>query len=340
MATIDNFTLNSGYSSYFGSNYGFISAGNTPQIGNINGSTAQYTTASTWYSQASINRFFTFNTTLYLDLSGFTSNGGWQDIRVDNNVFNRTSASYNSSSDQWTWTGVTTPFGNGTTHSVVVTDDGQVGTAGLTIPLGITSGSVNMNNLRDFFGEPTWGSSLISMSDMFRGGNLVPDRTANLAIPTSGTIELADFYGSETYLDIEKHPQLNSIFVGFGGSAGTAIVPYNVSTDPNAQASIDVGYKALKSVCEYRWVINVTNQNGLSLNRIVYNGTTYTNPTTPFTTPWAGNPTMRLEVDHGVQTSNIAGTVYFEVRKVWNGTTYSLTSNSAFWEVVVENAGE
>jgi hypothetical protein len=340
LAILDNFTLYSQYVSYRGSNYGFRSTGNTPSMGNINSSSIQYTVNSNWYTSASVNMFYTYNTTLYLDLDGTTSNSGWQDIRVDGTIFNRTSASYSSSIDRWNWNNITVPFGNNVSHDIVITDDGQLQSSGVTIPFGQTSGAIDMNNLRNFYGEPSWGSSMISMSDLFRGGNLVPDRSANSAVPTSGAIAMNDFYGNETYLMIEKQPTLKSYFGGFGGS-GTAVLTWNIATDPNSQSDIDVGYKALKSLCEYRWIINVTNTSDDPLYpQIIYNGTNTNNPSMPHTTAWSADPTLTIEVDHGVQTGSIAGTAYFEVRKIWNGTTYSETSSSAFWSVIIETAGE
>lgn len=228
---------------------------------------------------------------------------------------------------------------NGVSDTFTITTEAQV-VNGVAIPLGISSGAIDLNTLRNFFGEPTWGSSVIGMSDLYKGGNLVPSVSANASIPTSGTIDLADFYGAQTYLEIEKNPPLKSVNI-FSGGSGTAVLTWNMATDPNSQSDIDVGYKALKSVCEYRWVIDVTNQNGyLNIDRIIYNGQTVNNPSDPYTTAWSETPTLSMEVDYGVETGFIHGNVRFEVRKIWNGTTYTQTSNNAFWEVVVENAGE
>ena len=344
MATIDNFTLYSQYAAYRGSLYGFRATGNTPQIGNINGSTSQYAINTNWYGQASLYTFYTYNTTLYLDLSGFTSNTGWQDIRVDSNVFTRASASYNSASDRWTWSGVNVPFGNGTSHDIVVTDDGQVGSgSGINIPLGITSGGISMSTLRDFFGNPTYLSNTISMSDLYRGGNLVPDISLNSSVPTSGAISLSNLHSAYTNLSIDKEPSNKNYFAGFGG-AGTATIAWNMASGATAESDVDTGYKALKHGCEFRWVINQTSSSGNApyLSAVTWDGTTYTSGLSfPYTTPWSsGISGLLMDFPYGVTTGSISGTAYLEVRKVWNNTTYTLTSTSAYWSVVVETAGE
>lgn len=348
MAIIESFTVVAGTSGNYGASFaGFRSVVEPNPCGTANGSTSSYGVSSTWYSNVTLSRldyesYYGFSGIwLELQSSSAPSNSGWQDIRIGSNVYNRVDASYSTGSfhAQWGWNGQSNPFSSGSSYSIVVTDNGSTQAPVVTIPFGVSSGSVDMNNLRNFFGEPSWGSSMISASDLFKGGNLVPNVSGNSSVPTSGAIDLADFYNSETYLEIEKHPtgKFDDIF---SGGSGTSTLTWNVATSPTAQSDIDVGYKAIKSVCEYRWIIDVTSQSGLNLNRILYNGSTVTNPSDPYTTVWSGDPTLSIQVDYGVQTANIAGTARFEVRKVWNGTTYSLNSNTANWAVTVENALE
>jgi hypothetical protein len=351
MAIVDSFTLVAGLYNPYGTYIGFRSSTQQGSIGTINGANSNYTINPSWIgNQSSIQRLergtdpgFT-GIRLEVAANGTPPNSGWYDLRIGSSTYLRTDASSNSINSgygrDWKWSTSVNPMANGGTYSVVVTDDGSTAGDYTSIPIGIGSGAISMGTLRDFFGEPTWGSQMISMSDLYKGGNLVPNVTANAAVPTSGVIDMADFYNNQTTLLIDKQPGNKTKFVGFGQGSGTAVLTWNVATDPNAESDIDVGYKALKSVCEYRWVISVAGSTSLALNRVIYNGSTITAPSMPYTTVWSPDPTITLEVDYGVQTDDIAGHAYFEVRKIWNGTTYSITSDSAGWGVIVENAGQ
>jgi len=55
-----------------------------------------------------------------------------------------------------------------------------------------SSGTITFAQLQTEFG----GSNPISLSEYYRGGGLVPNITANNAVPTSGAIDLQDFYGA------------------------------------------------------------------------------------------------------------------------------------------------
>ena len=55
-----------------------------------------------------------------------------------------------------------------------------------------TSGTITIGDLRTEFGDT--GSS--SLSEFYRGGSLVPNTGTNVAVPTSGTISLSNFYGA------------------------------------------------------------------------------------------------------------------------------------------------
>ena len=55
-----------------------------------------------------------------------------------------------------------------------------------------TSGSLKLSEIQGEFG----GSNPISMSEYYRNGTYVPDITLNVNIPSVGTINISDFYGS------------------------------------------------------------------------------------------------------------------------------------------------
>ena len=69
------------------------------------------------------------------------------------------------------------------------TISGSVSSAATQIS--ITSGTISLGDLRTFFGD----SGSIALGDLYKGGSLVPNISQNSGVPTSGTIDLADFYG-------------------------------------------------------------------------------------------------------------------------------------------------
>lgn len=55
-----------------------------------------------------------------------------------------------------------------------------------------TSGPISLSMIRTEFGV----SGTVSMSQLYRGGGIVPNTPANAAVPTSGAIKLSNFYGA------------------------------------------------------------------------------------------------------------------------------------------------
>jgi hypothetical protein len=55
-----------------------------------------------------------------------------------------------------------------------------------------TSGTITLNDIRDEFGI----IDSVTLSDLYRGGGIVPNKLTNSDVPTSGTIKLSDFYGA------------------------------------------------------------------------------------------------------------------------------------------------
>ena len=56
----------------------------------------------------------------------------------------------------------------------------------------VSSGTISINSLVGEYG----GSSPHAMNEYYRGGSLVSDHSNNANVPTSGTIDLQDFYGA------------------------------------------------------------------------------------------------------------------------------------------------
>lgn len=58
-----------------------------------------------------------------------------------------------------------------------------------------SSGTITMAQIQTEFG----GSNPASLNEYYRGGSYVPDTSTNSGIPTSGTIDMADFYGGANF---------------------------------------------------------------------------------------------------------------------------------------------
>ena len=60
-----------------------------------------------------------------------------------------------------------------------------------TTAYSVTSGEISLNGLQVFFGD----SGSISMSELYKGGSIISNDSANASVPTSGQIALSDLYG-------------------------------------------------------------------------------------------------------------------------------------------------
>lgn len=137
----------------------------------------------------------------------------------------------------------TAPTQYGTSTTATVTIGGVSHTATITtptapvgtkIPIGVSSGAISLDDVRKLFGPSSapgvYGTA--SMSNYYRNGTYVPNITTgtpnNNNIPTSGTIDLADFYDSCTTLFFDDDPTnktLNLSTVGQGNSGNLAWYP-------------------------------------------------------------------------------------------------------------------
>lgn len=79
-----------------------------------------------------------------------------------------------------------------------------------------TSGPISLSMIRTEFGV----SGTVSMSQLYRGGGIVPNTPANAAVPTSGTIKVSNLYGAEKVsLSVTATDIYNSVFRGSGDPA-------------------------------------------------------------------------------------------------------------------------
>lgn len=88
--------------------------------------------------------------------------------------------------------------------------------SGTQINLGISSGTISLDNMLDLFmgqSQSFWGYTRPSdMASLYKGGSYVPNISANSAIPTSGVIAFSNFYNSATSFFITSLPPNKSVF--------------------------------------------------------------------------------------------------------------------------------
>lgn len=79
-----------------------------------------------------------------------------------------------------------------------------------------TSGPISLSMIRTEFGV----SGTVSMSQLYRGGGIVPNTSANAAVPTSGTIKVSNLYGAtKVSLSVTATDIYNQVFRGSGDPA-------------------------------------------------------------------------------------------------------------------------
>ena len=72
----------------------------------------------------------------------------------------------------------------------------------MTLP---SSGPLSIEDIANEFG----GTAPHSLSEYYRGGGLVPDSSLTQSIPTSGSINVSDFYGTTNYTTLEILGEVN-----------------------------------------------------------------------------------------------------------------------------------
>jgi hypothetical protein len=92
-----------------------------------------------------------------------------------------------------------------------------------------TSGTITLNDIRDEFDI----IDSVTLSDLYRGGGIVPNTATNSNVPTSGTIKLSDFYGASNatlrnYVVLRATSQSNAC-----NNSGTTLTIYQRSTSFN-----------------------------------------------------------------------------------------------------------
>jgi hypothetical protein len=166
--------------------------------------------------------------------------------------------------------------------------------AGTRIPLGITSGTISLDNIRKLFGPATYGPiyGTAAMNTYYRNGTYVPNITSgtpnNNNIPTSGVIDLADFYSCCTSLYYSSPPSNKVELVNTVSGAVTRTITFSTN-------DWTMGYGPdMKYLVEYRFINDIqiyTELSGGIATTAVLNGTSYNLETAsdPITSPWSSN---------------------------------------------------
>lgn len=113
-----------------------------------------------------------------------------------------------------------------------------------------SSGAISLANIQNEFG----GTNPISLSEYYRGGGLVANTPSNLAVPTSGTIQLDDFYGASAPTGSGPYTATVLLMAGSGsvfsdsengdtagGSGAGGLYITTLSITPGASYAITIG---------------------------------------------------------------------------------------------------
>ena len=246
---------------------------------------------------------------------------------------------YGTSSSSYNTTVTATVTINTVSNSATITTilDPSTGTK---IPIGISSGTISLDNVRKLFGPADYlgNYGTAAIGNYYGGGSYVPNITTgtpnNNNIPTSGTIALSNFYDSCTTIYFSSPPSNKSSVLNTSSSGQTGSIYYTTASDWT------MGYGAdMKYVVEYQVTHEVTyfeeNVNSLTSYTMLYNGTTYDLDAnqTSFSTGWGnGNITFSLSVPYNSEVF-ITGKVTLTARHKLN-TSYT-TSTIFYYNYVV-----
>ena len=208
----------------------------------------------------------------------------------------------------------------------------------------ITSGTINMDSMRDFFGPPeTFGTGVIPFSWYYRGGNYIPDITENNAVATSGTISLGSIRGTSVDVDFDTLKILSNVITVSSGSSptmaaawehdtpwapvsdvGDTITSTTVSGSANGSYVAGISPRngfAMKTggdaLAEY--YITVSNTIGVSTSPITATVTTVNNGNSSSSSAWGNWSVDNDFIVVSAAFSNITSTTWSGVTVVWYG---------------------
>ena len=102
-----------------------------------------------------------------------------------------------------------------------------------------SSGTLSINDIVGEFG----GSAPHALSEYYRGGDFVPDSAANSGVPTSGQINISDFYGAANLV------WTTDLTVGFLFGKANSIYGFNADNAIGSLSDNTVDFKG-GAICE------------------------------------------------------------------------------------------
>ena len=212
------------------------------------------------------------------------------------------------------------------------------------ISIGRSSGvAIDLDRVRRLVGPKNTSNQFgaAAMGNYFRGGTYCPDLTTgspnNSGIPTSGTIDMADFYDSCTYIQFTSITGSKQASTQATSSGGTATVSFIGNTDWT------LGYgPSMTSICDqrYRYDFVYNLDEGASQISLTLNGTDITSYlTSNYTTAWDegfGNVEFSLSIGN-LATYSLGGKLTIEARHPLD-TSQTITAVTYFDLVVYSGA--
>ena len=130
----------------------------------------------------------------------------------------------------------------------------------------ITSGAINMDAIRDFFGPPQSFASNVLASRYYRGGNYLPNITENYAVATSGSLNLGSIRGTsvdiafDTLKTLANSGTVSSPFTNSLSAAWKHVTPWANVDDVGTSTSSAVSGFAIGSYSD-----GVSPRNGFAM---------------------------------------------------------------------------
>lgn len=219
---------------------------------------------------------------------------------------------YGDSSSQYNST-TTTSITVGT-RTVSKTIQTQVDpSSGTRIPFPVSSGTISMDDVRGFFGP---ANAAASLSNYYKGGTYVPNITSgtpnNNGVPTSGTIDLTDFYNACTTLYFTTQPSNKAASANTVSTAQSLQVLWNKGSDwelgfgPDMEDSVD--YQITHEVNYFETTLGTLNSYDVYFGTasrdltVAANRSSYT-----FAYDTSGNPNVRVQASVSASSEMLLG---------------------------------
>lgn len=145
---------------------------------------------------------------------------------------------------------VTLNIGGVTSSWTITTHAGP--SSGIKIPIGISSGTIALSNIRSFFGG---NSPPTNLRSYLKGGAYVPNITENASVPSSGTVSVRNFLGSYQSLYAEIPPVNQNAGVDTAVNPGSKTLSVTWNMNGSSSPHPKFGYGTISQGLEYRFIV-------------------------------------------------------------------------------------